>query len=105
MPKKPRSPVGPYKLLMVILFGKFKWVERDGAMVRIPLARLAGHMKTRSGRIQEYLYLLEDWGLVSNLRWNPYWFSVTPETPQNMAWIVGAGQPIDILEINNDNPY
>lgn len=89
MTKKRGAGIGPYKLLVTMLYGKHKWIERDGPTVRLPVPRLANHMRIRAGRLREYTYLLEDWGVVASVRWNPYWVTITLLAPEGAEYRIG----------------
>ena len=96
-----KTPVRPYKLMMVLLYGQHKWIERDGATIRVPNARCATHMRTRANKIREYLYELENWGFIDKVRWNPYWFSITPRMPVGMAWSIGGSAYVSYVSDND----
>lgn len=86
--------LGPYRLLATMLYGQHVWLTREGGTVRAPISRLATHMRTRANRIQEYLYELEDMGLIDTMRWNPHWCTVYLRCPENMAVIRG-----DVIDV------
>ena len=78
----------PYRLLCILLYGKMDWLARDGYAVTAPVGVLANCLKTRPHRLQEYVYALEDWGLVETARYNPHWVQVQLKTPVGMQWKV-----------------
>lgn len=91
--KRPGRPRGaglkPYKLALTLLYGQHKWIERSETQIRIPVSRAASHFKLRAARLQEYLYLLEDWGILTSVKWNQYWATIEVQVPQGMSFIVG----------------
>ena len=86
--------MGAYKLLLTLMYGQHKWIERDNNYVRIPCAKIATHMRTRPVRIQKFLYLLEDWGVVDHISWNKYWATIRIIPPLGMRFIINIGQDI-----------
>lgn len=58
------------------MYGKHKWLARSDYVVTCPTAIMANTMQTRAARLQQYLYDLEDWGLVESVQWHPNWFQV-----------------------------
>lgn len=96
MPKKRGDGIGPYKLLMTLMYGQHKWIEREKGTVRVPCAKLASHFNTSASRIQERLYLLEDWGCLNHVRWNRCWTTLQINPPVGMAYVV------DNIECDNN---
>jgi len=88
------NKMGTLKLAILLMYGQHKWLERTGPTLRLPNARLAGHFRTRAGRIREYLYELEDMGIIAQLRWNPHWTTLVIQPPINMAHNVG-----DVIDV------
>jgi hypothetical protein len=85
--KRTKKPgVTPYKLLVTLLYGHHKWLERDGGKVRFPCAIMSKHLKVPACRVQDYLYLLQDWGLLESVRWNRYWATIQISVPVDMEY-------------------
>lgn len=89
-----RSKTGPLKLALLLLYGQHKWLERTGPTLRMPNVRLAGHFRTRTGRMREYLYELENMGIITHLRWNKAYTTCQVAAPVGMEFSVG--ESIDV---------
>lgn len=92
--KRRGSGVTPYKLMLTLMYGHHKWIERDQDKIRFPNAIMAKHLKVGVARIQEYLYLLEDWDIIGTVRVNKYWTTVSIIPPVNM--VHNMGETIDV---------
>lgn len=92
--------IGAYKLLLLLMYGDHKWIERDGANIRIPCAKLASHFRTSANRIQDRLYLLEDMQCLNMVRWNRYWATVQVRPPKNMGYMIECDNNMDFEVID-----
>lgn len=86
----------PYRLLVTLLYGKMKWLARSDYNVTAPTARLSSHLKTRAGRLRQYVYDLEDMGLVRSAKFNPNWVQVQLRVPEGMDWANPKTEIIDV---------
>jgi len=89
-PKGRTSAIASYRMLLIFLYGKHSWIERDGTKCRIPVQNLAKHLKIPAKRVKEYLYRLEDMGFIHMVRWNKLWITIRPITPEGMAEVLPA---------------
>ena len=76
----------PYKLLVIILYGRFKWIDRSEAgVVRIVSPLACHHMNVRRRMLYAAIETLDDWGIIKECKKTKYSLRVTPEVPKGMA--------------------
>lgn len=95
--KRGKPITAPYKLMMILLYGQHKWIDRNGPITVLPVATAAKHMRTRANRINEYLTQLETWGFLS-FTWYKHFAKITIETPVGMAY--DLGEIVDVEATN-----
>lgn len=89
--KPTKASMLPYKMLIILLYGRFTWVERDSnGTVRVSVPEAIEHLNIRRERLWATMETLEDWGLVSKWRGRVYLLVVTPVIPAGMAISVNA---------------
>lgn len=101
------SAVLPYKLLVIVLYGRFKWVNRDPlGVTRLPTARLCSYLRTDTQRLREAMESLDDWGVITRWKWWGHYIEIVPEVPQGMIikipeidTIEASVMPPEILEL------
>lgn len=55
----------PYQALVLLIFGIYDWVERDGAKHTVQLGPFSRHIRVPNYRLIQYLRWLEDMGFIS----------------------------------------
>ena len=91
MAKPSKQRLIPYKLLMISLYGQMKWISRDSlGVVRLPVPKLASHLKLRAGDVHEALKTLKTWGLIETYGWWGSFAEITPIIPEGMCLLVDA---------------
>lgn len=91
------STIVPYRIAMTLLYGKHRWIERDGPNIRIPVARAAAHFKVRAGKLREHLYTLENWGFIWAMRWNSSWATIQMSPPAQSEF--GGDMDGDVIDV------
>jgi hypothetical protein len=85
----------PYTILTISMYGKFDWINRDSlGVVRIPVPRLATHLRTRAHRLEAALAQLDKWGLIRGYRWYGTYFQIDLLPPIGMAIYVDVPEVI-----------
>lgn len=81
----------PYKMLIIILYGRFKWVDRDpSGIVRVSIPMACYHMNIRRKRLYRTLEELDDWGLIDKWEGKLHVLRVQPVIPIGMAFTIAA---------------
>lgn len=84
--RKPHTAVLPYKLLTILMYGRFRWLHRDGAgWVRCTTRQMCVYLNTEPDHVKGCLKSLENWGVIRKLNhYGTYW-EVQLEIPVGMA--------------------
>lgn len=94
--------VMPYTILTIAMYGRFPWINRDASgVVRIPVPRLANHLKTRAHRVEDALKQLDKWKLVRAYRWWGTYFELELNPPIGMCIYTNVPEVI----VNADEDY
>ena len=97
-----KKAILPYKLFIIILYGRFKWVNRDAlGVTRLPIARLTTVLRTDSTKIRAALEALDDWGLLTRWKHWGHYVEVVAEVPQGMLIKLPA---IETIEASIEDP-
>jgi len=96
-----KAGIKTYRLMAVLLYGKFKWIDRKQELLIVPMTKITSHMKITSPDLQQFLYQLENMGMVYDVRWSKNWFGCRLTTPESMAVIVPE-KPSEPLEVDLD---
>ena len=99
-----KAGIKTYRLLAILLYGKHKWIDRKQDLLVIPNSSLTTHMKISAQELKQFLYQLENLGMIYDVRWSRNWLGCRMTTPENMATIVHEipSQPIEI-DLDFDN--
>lgn len=57
----------PYQALVLLMYGSYEWVEREGTSYDVKLGPFARHIQVPNYRLIEYLKWLEEMGFISEL--------------------------------------
>lgn len=73
--RKPHTATMPYKALTILLYGRFRWLHRDGAgWVRCTTRQMCLYLNTDPEHLKGSLKSLENWGVIKRLNWwKTYW--------------------------------
>lgn len=84
--RKPHNATMPYKLLTILLYGRFRWLHRDGnGWVRCTTRQMCIYLKTEPDHLKGCLQSLENWGVIRKFSWWKSYWEVHLEIPVDMA--------------------
>lgn len=84
--RKPHTAVMPYKLGIILLYGRFRWLHRDGTgYVRCTTRQMCIYLNTEPDHLKGCLKSLENWGLLKKVSWWKSYFEVLLEIPAGMV--------------------
>ena len=102
MARPSKQQLLPYKLLMLALYGKMTWINRDSlGVVRLPVPKLSKHLGVRAGDVKGAVSNLEAWMLIEGHRWWGSYLEITTSVPRGMCLLIEAPQ---MRTASPDNP-
>lgn len=76
----------PYRVLVILLYGRFRWVDRGDDGVIVIAAPLACHyLQVRRRWLYAAIETLDNWGLIRTFKGGKYYLRVEPAIPKGMA--------------------
>ena len=102
----PRRPAQHFRVLTVLLYGRFRWAKRhpDGALAA-PSAKFGAQVGLRTAALRVTLLKLKELGYLERLIWADGWFYARPRVPEGLCRSVqppgdpGAAQNTEVLDV------
>lgn len=91
-----RLPALPHRILISLLYGRHRFLTRHpSGAITVPIAPLAGSVRSRSDRVKEAFHKLDEMGLLDQFQWHGHYAIVRPKAPLGYMWTM-PGEVIDI---------
>lgn len=91
MARPSKEKLIPYKIVMIALYGRMPWINRDSlGVVRLPIPKLSAHLRIRAGEVKAAIETLEAWMLIEGFRWWGNYVEITTSVPKGMCLLIEA---------------
>ncbi len=109
--RKPHTAILPYKILTILLYGRFRWLHRDGTgWIRCTTRQMCVYLKTEPDHVKGSLKSLENWGVIKKLNYYGTYWEVELEIPTGMAiyrpaiTLTPSGEQPELFELLAQDP-
>lgn len=96
--RPPKNSILPYKLFIILLYGRFKWIDREAnGTVRLTIPMVCEKLNLRRRGLYDLVEKLEKWGLIDKWEGRQYILLVVPKIPIGMAINI-SGTTLEYIE-------